>query len=70
MKKILEYISTASAEKVPELLMALLERYKIVFPDWEMVVLSIQKDGTAYEQISRTISRLERIRESYNNTLE
>lgn len=70
MKEILEYISTASAAEVPELLMALLERYKIVFPDWEMVVLSIQKDGTAYEQISRTISRLERIQESYNNTLE
>lgn len=70
MKKILEYISTATADEVPELLMALLERYKKVFPDWEMVVLSVERDGTAYEQISRAISRLEGIRENYNKNLE
>lgn len=67
MEKILQYISTATADKIPELLMTVLERYNEVFPDWEISTVSIQKDGTEREQIGRMIKILEEMRERHRD---
>lgn len=63
----IEYISKTSADQLPKLLMAVIERYHKVFPDWDISMVSIHKGGTAYEQISRMIELLEKLREDYKD---
>ena len=65
MDDMIEYISKISADQLPELLMAVIERYHEAFPDCDISTVSIHKDGTAYEQISRMIELMERLREYY-----
>ena len=67
MDDMIEYISKICVDLLPELLMAVIKRYHEAFPDWDISTVTIHKDGTAYEQISRMIELLERLREDYKD---
>ena len=60
MKK---YIKNAEPEELEDILKALLERYREVYPDWEMTVISLEKAADKKEQLDRMIQLLEKMKE-------
>lgn len=59
MDNLFKKIAQADEYEVAELLKAVLRRYAVVFPDWEVSVVSLHKGADRNEQIDRIISVLE-----------
>lgn len=59
MKKIKAQIAWADGVQIEELLFAGLKRYAVLFPDWEISTVSIDKREDRCEQIDRIIQVLE-----------
>ena len=60
MKK---YIENAKPEELDELLQAVLKRYREVYPDWEIITVSLEKAVEKNEQLDRIIQLLEKWKE-------
>ena len=60
MKK---YIENAKPEELDELLQAVLKRYREVYPDWEIITVSLEKAVDKNEQLDRIIQLLEKWKE-------
>ena len=59
----IEKIKKAEPEELNDILLAVLERYREVFPDWEIMTLSLEKAVDKNEQLDRVIDLLERMKE-------
>ena len=59
MEKLLEQIAQAGPEEIGQLLQAVLRRYAEVCPDWEVSVMSLEKNGDRAQQLDNIIHRLE-----------
>ena len=59
VQKILGAIASATTDQLPLLLDAIVKRYREVFPDWEITIISIDKLSDRNEQIDRMINLLE-----------
>lgn len=60
---IIKRIRIAKPEEMQDILMAVLERYRELYPDWDINVLSLEKNVDKNEQIDATIALLQSMKE-------
>jgi len=60
---VLDYIAGASNMEIPQILDEVLFRYKVLYPDWNLSVVSIEKKGDKNEQLDQMIALLEKMKE-------
>ena len=63
MREIIQAISQARDSEVEEMMMALIKRYKELFPDWELSIVAVEKTGDRNAQIDKVIELLEKLKE-------
>lgn len=61
--KMLEEIGEADGCEVEELLKALIQRYTVLYPDWELGVISLKKTMDRNEQLDGMIRILQGLKE-------
>ena len=61
--KMLEEIGEADGCEVEELLKALIQRYAVLYPDWELGVISLKKTMDRNEQLNGMIRILQGLKE-------
>ena len=61
---ILEQIDHLTRENINEVVDAVLDKYKALFPDWEIATFSICKTGDRNGQIDNIINLLENLKTS------
>ncbi len=63
MKNIMrKLIQTASPEELDSILKAVVERYRQVFPQWEISVITVEKTRNPNDQINEVIGALEQLK--------
>ena len=60
---IFEIINNAKADEISDILDAVLHRYKQLYPNWEISVLSLEKSVDKNMQLDETIKLLEKLKE-------
>lgn len=55
-------IAQADGVEIEKLLKAVLRRYTVLFPDWEVCAVSIQKSDDRNEQLDRMITMLQNMK--------
>ena len=60
--RIFHEISQAKPEELNDILLAVLARYREVFPEWEMITLSLEKAADKKEQLERIIAAQEKLK--------
>ena len=65
MEKILQYIKSADESELNDLLDAVLARYAILYPDWDMNVFALQKGDR--EVRKRKLAEILAFAEKYGN---
>ena len=58
MLDLVEEIGRADEIEIEKLLYAVLQRYAVLFPDWEINTISLQKSSDRNDQIDRIIAML------------
>ena len=58
-----DQIKKAKPEELNDILLAVLARYREVFPDWEVMTVSLEKSVDKNEQLDRMIGLLETMKE-------
>ena len=61
--KMIEEIGKADGDEVEELLKVLIQRYAVLYPDWELGVISLQKNADRNEQLDGMIRILQGLKE-------
>ena len=64
MMCILSEINHAKPEELDQILQAVLQRYREVYPDWELITISLEKAVDKKEQLDRIIATLEKLKVS------
>ena len=59
----IQQIKQAKAEELNDILLAVTERYKEVYPDWEMITISLEKIVDKNAQLEQMIAVLENMKE-------
>ena len=59
----LNIIKNAKPEEINDILQAVLARYRELYPDWEIITLSLEKAVDKNEQLDRMIALLETMKE-------
>ena len=62
MDDLLKKIAQADDMDVEKLLKAVLQRYGVLFPEWEVSVLSLQKNSDRNQQLDQTIALLQKMK--------
>ncbi len=62
MFDLVEEIKQADGIEIEKLLKAVLQRYAVLYPDWEMGTISLQKSADRNEQIDRMITMLQNMK--------
>lgn len=62
MIDLIEYIAQADGIEIEKLLKAVLQRYAVLFPDWEVSTISLQKSIDRNEQLDRVIAMLQKMK--------
>ena len=65
MLDLVEEIAQADGVEIEKLLKAVLQRYAVLFPDWELSTVSLQKSADRNEQLDRMIAVLEKMKTAY-----
>ena len=63
MRWLLQRIREAKTEDIQDILQAVLERYRELYPDWDISILSLDKREDRNEQLERTVALLEKMKE-------
>ena len=63
MVDLVEEIGKASSLEIEKLLMAVRKRYGELYPDWEVIVVSIDKLSDRNKQLDRMIAMLQNLKE-------
>ena len=64
MNDLVEEIAEAGKEEIGELLEAVLDRYAVLYPDWNVSTIFLQKSGNRDEQLDRMIAMLQNLKVS------
>ncbi|MBP3674554.1 MAG: hypothetical protein J6J18_12075 [Oscillospiraceae bacterium] len=64
MRELLEEIAQTNEYEIGELLKAVLQRYAVLFPDWDVSTISLNKSADRNEQLDRVIGMLENMKTS------
>ena len=62
MFNLIKQIEAADAESIDTILKAVLLRYRILFPDWEISTISILKNTDRNEQLDQMIAVLQKMK--------
>ena len=62
MFDLVQEIAKADEVEIENLLKAVLQRYTVLFPDWELSTISLQKSFNKNEQIDRIIEMLQNMK--------
>lgn len=62
MPDLVKEIAKADRAEIEKLLTAVLQRYAVLFPDWEVSTISLQKSTDRNEQIDRVIAMLQKMK--------
>lgn len=62
MPDLVKEIAKADSAEIEKLLTAVLRRYAVLFPDWEVSTISLQKSTDRNEQIDRVIAMLQKMK--------
>ena len=62
MLDLTEEIAKANGEEMDQILKAVLSRYSVLYPDWELCTVSILKSEDRNEQLDRMIAMLEKMK--------
>lgn len=62
MFDLVEEIAIADEVEIEKLLKAVLDRYAVLFPDWEVSTISLQKSSDRNQQLDRMIALLQRLK--------
>ena len=65
MLDLVEEIAQADGVEIEKLLKAVLQRYAVLFPDWELSTVSLQKSADRNGQLDRMIAVLEKMKTAY-----
>lgn len=60
---VLSEIKNAKPEEMNDILLAVRERYQELFPDWEVIIISLEKAVDKNEQLDRMIALMKRLKE-------
>ena len=63
MTKTIQEISQAQDFEIEEMMTALLKRYRELYPDWEVSVISLKKKDDRNRQIDEVIQFLEKLKD-------
>ena len=63
MTKTIQEISQAQDFEIEEMMTALLKRYRELYPDWEVSVISLEKKDDRNRQIDEVIHFLEKLKD-------
>ena len=66
MSELIRLVSDATAEEMNDLYFAVKKRYGELFPDWEIIMISLEKCRDHNAQIDNMILKLEGIRDFLN----
>ena len=58
-----EKIKKAKPEELNDILLAVMERYREVYPDWELITISLEKAVDKNSQMDQIIAMLESMKE-------
>ena len=59
----IDQIKKAKPEELNDILLAVMARYREVYPDWEVMTVSLEKAGDKNEPLDRMIGLLENMKE-------
>ena len=59
----IDQIKQTKPEELNDILLAVMERYREVYPDWELITISLEKAVDKNEQLDRIISMLDKMKE-------
>lgn len=62
MVDLAEQIAQADDTEIEQLLKAVLQRYAVLFPDWEISTISLQKSSDRNDQLDRIIATLQKMK--------
>ena len=62
MSDLVEEIAKADGIEIEKLLTAVLQRYAVLFPDWEVSTITLQKSADRNEQFDRVIAMLQKMK--------
>ena len=62
MQNLIQQIASADAEQIEHIISAALERYRDLFPDWEIMLFSLERKGSREEQIDQFIRLLQKLK--------
>ena len=62
MFDLVEEILRADEVEIEKLLKAVLQRYAVLFPDWEVSTVSLEKSSDRNEQLDRIIALLQNMK--------
>ena len=62
MCDVMKAIAQADGVEIEKLLKAVLKRYAVLYPDWEVSTVSIQKTSDRNEQLDRMIAMLQNMK--------
>ena len=62
MVDLTEQITYADEQEIEQLLKAVLQRYAVLFPDYEVSTVSLQKSSDRNEQLDRIIAALQKMK--------
>ena len=62
MDDLLEQIALVKENEIGDVLSAVLRRYGVLFPEWEISTVSVNKSEDRSEQIDRIIEMLEKMK--------
>ena len=62
MVDLAEEIAHADEQEIEQLLKAVLQRYAVLFPDYEVSTVSLQKSSDRNEQLDRMIASLQKMK--------
>ena len=59
----IDQIKQAKPEELNDILLAVMERYREVYPDWELITISLEKAVDKNSQLDQIIAMLEAMKE-------
>ena len=60
---LLERIKTVKSEEINDLVTAVLARYRELFPDWDINIISIERKDNKNEQLDAIIAMIEKLKD-------
>ena len=68
MADLVKQIENASDIEINDIWFAVKKRYSELFPDWEIIMVPIEKPKNINEQLDNLICFLERLKRNYNQS--